>query len=295
MRYRDAAAFRQALERRLRDQAAGDGTLLARDRKRVVFERFLARLLAAAPGSWMLKGGFAIDLRLPGRARATRDVDIEWHKEEEELLNALIEAAACDAGDFFAFSVERAGSPEDRLGGSHRFRVTASLGGRPFETFPLDVGIGRESGTESEMLFYTGLLEFAGVGPVSVPTIPLEQQFAEKLHAYTRAYEGSRRSTRVKDLVDLALISELSSLDAATLRDAVEVTFATRDTHPIPLVLPAPPGDWRTPFLRLAGAVGLRGDLQSSHRAAAALFDPVLKGDVEQGVWDPEARRWSAL
>ena len=295
MRYRDAVAFRQALEQRLRDGAAGDGALLARDRKRVVFERFLSRLLAVAPGSWMLKGGFALDLRLPERARTTRDVDIQWHGEEEELLDALIEAAAHDAGDFFSFAVERAGPPEDLLGGSHRFRVAASLGGRPFETFPLDVGMGRESGMEGEMLFSTGLLEFAGVGPVSVPALPLEQQSAEKLHAYTRAYEGSRRSTRVKDLVDLALISELSSLDAATLRNAVEATFATRDTHPIPPILPAPPGDWRTPFLQLAGAVGLRGDLQSSHRAAAALFDPVLKGDVEQGVWDPTARRWSAL
>ena len=75
MRYRDAVAFRQALEQRLRDGAAGDGALLARDRKRVVFERFLSRLLVVAPGSWMLKGGFALDLRLPGWARATRGVD----------------------------------------------------------------------------------------------------------------------------------------------------------------------------------------------------------------------------
>ncbi len=55
MRYGDAVAFRQALEWRLKTRAAGDGARLARDRKRVVFERFLARLLAAAPGGWLLK------------------------------------------------------------------------------------------------------------------------------------------------------------------------------------------------------------------------------------------------
>lgn len=68
MRYGDAAAFRQALEQRLRTRAAGDGARLARDRKRVAFERLLARLNEVAPGNWLLKGGFALDLRLADRA-----------------------------------------------------------------------------------------------------------------------------------------------------------------------------------------------------------------------------------
>lgn len=294
MRYRDAAALRQALEQRLRSRAAGDGARLARDRKRVVFERFLYRLAATAPGRWLLKGGFALDLRLAGRARATQDIDIEWRADEGELLDALIEAAGRDAGDFFDFSVERAGTPEDRLGGSHRFRVAASLAGRPFEAFPLDVGLSREPDAGAETLTVPNLLAFAGVEPVSVAAIPLELQAAEKLHAYTRTYEGSRSSTRTKDLVDLALIAALSALDAATLRGGIEATFARRATHPVPLALPNPPGDWRTPFRRLAEAVGIPGDLRTGHRDAAALFDPVLEGAVARGTWDPQARRWTA-
>jgi hypothetical protein len=39
MRYRDATAFRQALEERLKIRAQGDGARLARDRKRVAFDR----------------------------------------------------------------------------------------------------------------------------------------------------------------------------------------------------------------------------------------------------------------
>ncbi len=294
MRYRDAAAFRQALEQRLKGRAAGDVARLARDRKRVVFERLLARLLATAPGRWLIKGGFALDLRLDGRARATRDVDIEWRIGEEGLLDALIEAAAYDAGDFFAFSVERAGSPEGRLGGSHRFLVAASLGGRPFETFPLDIELRRGPGAGVEMLSATNLLAFAGVEPVSVPTITLERQAAEKLHAYTRTYGGSRPSTRVKDLVDLALIAEQFSPDAAALREAVKATFADRGAHAAPSTLPLPPDEWRAPFLRLAGAVGLRGDLRVGHGSAAALLDPILEGAVERGAWDSKAMRWNA-
>ncbi len=63
MRYPDAASFRQALEQRLKERSAGDGARPARDRKRVAFDRFLARLAAVTPDGWMLKGGFAIDGR----------------------------------------------------------------------------------------------------------------------------------------------------------------------------------------------------------------------------------------
>ena len=77
MRYRDAVAFRQALEQRLR-AGAGDGARLSRDRKRVAFDRLLVRLAAAAPDQWLLKGGFALDLRLAERARATKDIDLDW-------------------------------------------------------------------------------------------------------------------------------------------------------------------------------------------------------------------------
>ncbi len=294
MRYGDAVAFRQALERRLKTRAAGGGARLARDRKRVVFERFLSRLLATSPGGWMLKGGFALDLRLAGRARATRDVDIEWRIGGEDLLDALIEAAAYDAGDFFAFSIERAGTPEDRLGGSHRFGVAASLGGRPFEAFPLDVGLRREPDAAFEMLSAGDLLEFAGVESVSVPAVPLERQAAEKLHAYTRTYAGSRTSTRIKDLVDLALIAELFPLDAATFREEIEATFAARGTHTAPSTLPFPPEEWRAPFRRLSEAAGVSGDLWVGHSAAAALVDPILGATVERGTWDFEGRRWTA-
>jgi hypothetical protein len=63
MRPGSAAAFRTALEARLQAEQ-GDGVGISRLRKRVVFERLLARLEAVAPEGWYLKGGFALELRL---------------------------------------------------------------------------------------------------------------------------------------------------------------------------------------------------------------------------------------
>jgi Nucleotidyl transferase AbiEii toxin, Type IV TA system len=294
MKYRDATAFRQALEQRLKDLADGDGAQLARDRKRVAFDRLLARLNAVAERQWLLKGGFALDLRLATRARSTKDVDIEWRNEETELLDALLDAASHDAGDFFEFAVERTGAPEDRLGGSHRFRVSASLAGRPFEAFLLDVGFRSNDAMEAEILRTDSLLAFAEIEPVEVQAVPLELQVAEKLHAYTRVYKGGRISTRTKDLVDLGLIAELSSLGAATLRREIDTIFELRDTHAVPNSFPPPPAEWAVPFRRLAQEVGISGELAAGHRDAAALLDPILSGEVTGGQWDPGRRRWVA-
>ncbi|MGQ0717919.1 MAG: nucleotidyl transferase AbiEii/AbiGii toxin family protein [Pseudonocardiales bacterium] len=294
MRYRDAAAFRQALERRLKERTAGVGAHLARDRKRVAFDRLLARLLAVAADRWLLKGGFALDLRLTERARATKDIDLDWGRDrEDELLDTLLDAADHDAGDFFTFRIERAGPPQDQLGGSRRFSVSASLAGREFETFLLDIGFRVISTQGVEALTTPDLLAFAGLPPVTVPALPLETQVAEKLHAYTRSYADAQPSSRTKDLVDLVLISELANLDATSLQRAIQETFTVRGTHPVPEALPPPPQDWSAPFGELARTVGIPTDLAVGFAAAAQLLDPILNGRLPNGTWDFDKRQWA--
>jgi hypothetical protein len=292
VKYQDAVAFRMALEQRLKD-GAGDGAELSRNRKRVAFDRLLVRLQAVAADRWVLKGGFALDLRLASRARSTKDVDIEWRAEEDELADTLLDAAEHDAGDFFALAIERTATPADRLGGAHRFRVSASLAGRPFETFLLDVGLRADDTAGVETLRTDDLLGFAGIEPIGIPAIPLELQIAEKLHAYTQTYEGGRGSSRVKDLVDLALIAELASLDATTLRREIESIFSRREAHSPPRSLPSPPLAWALPFGRLAEQVGLSTELLAGHREAATMLDPVLQGKVTDGEWSPAGRVWA--
>jgi hypothetical protein len=167
VRYQDAAAFRMALEQRLKD-GADDGPSLSRERKRVAFDRLLVRLQAVAADRWVLKGGFALDLRLAARARSTKDVDIEWRAEEDELADSLLDAAEHDAGDFFVLEIERTATPAVRLEGAHRFRVSVSLAGRRFETFPLDVGLLVDEATDVETVRTDDLIGFAGIEPIGI-------------------------------------------------------------------------------------------------------------------------------
>jgi len=292
VRYRDAAAFRQALEQRLNARAAGDGARLARDRKRVAFDRLLARLNVAASDRWLLKGGFALDLRLGEKARATRDVDIEWQAAEEELLEALIEATSVDVGDYFTIEVERTTVPPDRLGGSHRFRIMAALAGRPFETFMLDVGLRSSPIDEYDTLTTSDLLAFAEIEPAHIRAIPLERHIAEKLHAYTRRYGDDQPSSRTKDLIDIVLMSGLAPFEFDQLRDVIVRLFDSRATHELPTSVPAAPTEWARPYRALAEEVGLDPELIVGHHLAAAFLDPILATEPDLARWDAEALTW---
>jgi hypothetical protein len=74
MKYTSAAAFRQALEQRLKNEATSTGLGLARLRKRVAFELFLRRLLVVAPDRWVLKGALALDFRTLHRSMMGRTI-----------------------------------------------------------------------------------------------------------------------------------------------------------------------------------------------------------------------------
>src|SRR5207245_9118942 len=76
MRYETPDAFRQALEERLRQRERETGEPLVRMRKRLVFERCMVRLQKKADSPWVVKGGFALELRLGMRARMTKDLDL---------------------------------------------------------------------------------------------------------------------------------------------------------------------------------------------------------------------------
>ena len=294
MRYASAAAFRQALETRLRTASQSQGSSLFRLRKEVAFDRLLARLVVAAPGRWVLKGGLALDYRFGTRARTTKDMDLAGAAGEEAATADLLAAADLDLGDFFTFGIERTAKLDQILEGSAvRYHVRADLAGRRFDDFVVDVGFDMPQDWEPEMLRGPDLLGFAGIDPVAAPSLPLELQVAEKVHAYTRGY-GSEGigSTRVKDVVDLALIATTTELDAAKLSRAVKETFERRSGRDLPRELLPPPRDWDVPFRRLAGEIGLVADLAQGHELAARLLDPILSGDVSVGRWDPAGQIW---
>lgn len=222
MRDETAAAFRAALEDRLRAAAPAGDASLVRLRRLVIFDRLLARLLVVAPDRWVLKGGLALDLRLAPQARATKDMDLGHDGDEDAATSDFLDAQATDVGDLFALAIERTDNRDAALeGNAVRYRISARLAGRRFGEAIVDVGFGDPPVADPDVLEGPRLLAFAGFEPIRVPALPLERHVAEKVHAYTRPYPGQRRSSRVKDLVDLVLIRSAAAVDAGRLREAI--------------------------------------------------------------------------
>jgi hypothetical protein len=296
VRYASAAAFRRALEARLLALSRDGGVSLVRLRKSVAFDRLLARLFAVAPDRWVLKGGLALDYRLGIRARTTMDIDLAGAGGEVAATADLIAVQEIDLGDHFSFAIERTAKLDQLVEGSAvRYHVRADLAGRLFEEFLVDMGFDFPTGWEPDRLQGPDLLGFADIERVQAPSLPLELQIAEKVHAYTRGYGHSgMASTRVKDLVDLALIASASQVNADRLNRALRETFGRRDRHELPGALPRPPADWRVPYARLAMEIGLAAELARGYALAARLLDPVLSGDLGAAVWEPAAHGWVA-
>ena len=292
MRYRNPAAFRQALEARLNAAAREGGRPIGRARKLVAFTRLLARLKHVAPEGWALKGGFALELRLGARARATRDVDLDWTGSIHEATEALVSAAALDLGDYFEFQVERTRDLPETDGGGVRFKADAYLAGRLFEQLVIDVGIPLTPPSPTERLAVSDLLAFAEVVAPSIPAVRLERHLAEKLHAYTRRYGVGRESSRPKDLIDMVLIRELAEFEFGRLRAALVEVFDARATHDLPTSLPSPPESWGRPYAALAREVGVQPDPNHGHAEVANFLDPVLLNDSSFDRWNPLTGRW---
>ncbi|MDC0721592.1 nucleotidyl transferase AbiEii/AbiGii toxin family protein [Nannocystis bainbridge] len=294
-KYDSALGFKQALDTRLR-AAATQRVPLTRQRQRLVFERFLARIFAAYPATVTLKGGFALELRIE-RARATRDVDLRWVGDAEDLQAKLRAAVVHDLGDFFRFELhEDPEHPEivadGAIHGGRRFRVECSLSGQPFaDPFGVDVVFGEPSLGEPEVVAGEDALAFIGVSRASFRVYPLETHVAEKLHAYT--LPRTRMNSRVKDLPDLALLASVRAVERARLLAALELTFSFRRTHPLLETFPDPPDPWEAPYARMARQHELPWPtLPEVTAAVRAFLGPVLGREAQAAVWDPATWTW---
>ena len=85
MKYATGAAFRQALGDQIRRLNLESDLTIDRIRKMVALDRFLDRLLQMYPDRWVVKGGFAIQLRIGNQARTTKDIDLLLREENMDI------------------------------------------------------------------------------------------------------------------------------------------------------------------------------------------------------------------
>lgn len=279
--YKNAAAFRAAIEDRIKSISTKEKIGIERLRRQFAYDRLLARLFTGSDVEWVLKGGYAMQLRVSD-SRATKDVDLavreakllsgDSDSQGEALLALVQKKARLDQEDFFEFIVTGPIKDLDAAPyGGARFHIEAKLDNRPFEKFHLDMGVGDVWIEPLDQLKARSWIE--GMPARSFPAISKEQQFAEKLHAYTLPRQEGRPNSRVKDLVDMVLLIQTESLDKKRLKESVRVTFERRRTHDVPEALEPPPERWEDPFVRLAKECDLEMEIGEAYE--------LVKGYIE--------------
>jgi hypothetical protein len=85
----------------------------------------------------------------------------------------------------------------------------------------------------------------------------------------------------------------VGTLDAASLRQAIDATFTFRETHYAPLALPSPTASWAPVDERMAQDDELPWKtLTEVHQSEAEFLNPVFQGGL--GIWDPQRWAWTS-
>lgn len=271
----DNKSLRTSIEQRLANLAAERQVSLDRLRRHFAFQRILVRL--SADDNWVLKGGFALEVRLGLDARATKDLDLAMLEDLDgiEAHDRLLDALDADAGDGLTFQVSppRAIASDDAGNPGWKFTVTSSLGGKVFASLRLDV-VARSA----EIAGAVGTIEVRPLilaerlSSTVMPAVDIPQHAAEKFHAMARTYSGDRPSSRVKDLVDIALLLEAGLLPHPDFPGRLQTVWQVRDGVPPPSQLPDFPASWPKDFAAMAAEIDLAVDYSTARSAAERLF-----------------------
>lgn len=287
------AGRRASLLARMIVEARRAGVPVRRIQLVVAIDRFLARLLdAVPPGSWVVKGGYANQLRRPDEARFTEDLDLRIEAKIEEATGLLAAGFAIDLGDDFGYEAAAAPAPlQGPPGGGLRFVVVVRVAGSILVRFKVDVSAADVIVGDLETHLSDPVVGRLGFTRARYPVYPIAQHVAEKLHAVTLPRDAE--NTRARDLVDLAWFAQTFSFRSDALIDACVATFEHRATHAWPPAVPVPPTGWRKPYERWRAELDLSDATPEDAIASVTAFlDPVFAG-IRDGHWDPETRTWS--
>jgi len=157
-----------------------------------------------------------------------------------------------------------------------------------------DLAAGYKPTGELETLSPANRLPLARLRTFDYVLYPIVDQVADKLCATHSRYGESRApSSRVKDLIDLLIVSLTESLDARRLWIAVATEIKRRDLDQIAAFVIPP--DWSSRYLVLARPLGLLEEFPNAAVAeerVQAMLNPILDGTVTDGGWESGAGIW---
>jgi hypothetical protein len=299
--YATPQAFRAALKDRFAALVKGDRRLSIDGLQRqFAYDRVLARCFTGGEAElWVLKGAGALLARLEGMARHSKDFDLFYTEQAataDRAVRALVVAIDRDLGDHFRFEVART-SPLQEEAKGRRVHFEAYLGAR-YASFHIGLAVGTSMSGEPDLAPPLTRLDIDGLARPPYRVFPVVDHLADKVCAIIERHDlvdGTMRvSSRVKDLVDIAIIARSQPLAGPALRAAL-LTGAGHRGLTLPQRFSVPDLDaWRAGYgRRAADAPAPTPTFDEAVDTARRLLDPVLTGPLDAS-WDPDTGHWEA-
>lgn len=294
MRYQSASA----LEMAVKAAAATSPMDTGRAMSAFYFHRLLCRVFAGGNGSFVLKGGRAMLARTVG-ARATRDIDLlSTAGDLDGALEELVRLAETDLGDFvtFEFAESHPIKAEDEYRDGLSVRFIPILGAKRMQAVSIDLVVDEVPLEGAERMAPADRIEVAGIETCDYLVYPVEAALADKACGIVETH-GGRSSSRVKDLVDIAVYATTSEVDGAGLqarlrREASVRRVSLGDAFGLPEAWGA---SQARQFAKLCQSTGLPEQLRTIGAAAelaGKLIDPAIRDEAEGMAWNPATCEW---
>jgi hypothetical protein len=297
-RYPTAKDFRQAITQRINTESARRSRSVSELRREFLYQRFLARVFHSSnDDQWVLKGGVGLLIRLP-TARFSQDIDLynAVHGLEEAIANLRACVVIPDL-DPLLFQIGKVVPMSGAVSGA-TITVEAYLGATLFGNFTIDLSTDLEHVGAVERIRPAHVITIDDISlPPVIALCAMADQIADKVCAMYGTYgAGQQPSTRYRDLVDLVLIVQSSSIDAAETRAALVQQARVRQIV-LPAAMKSPAPSWTVAYLQQATQMSqlIRElhDLETALTFVGQCLNPLLSNIVMSGAWDPSSLSWT--
>jgi hypothetical protein len=266
------------------------------------FDRFLSRVFAEGEQSeWLLKGGMSMLARVP-RSRTTKDMDLAALQATDlaEAETALVELVDIGLGDHLTFRLIRStptglGDNQPAVATRRYFFACIDIDhDTQIDTVTVDVVVGPPPVGRPEVVEPANRLHLRRP-LISYPyrLYPVSDQIAEKVCATMDTnYPGGKRSSRVKDLVDLVVLAHTQTVDLHELRLVIAAKRALSNIAPFERF--DIPTDWTRTYPSTAKGVPSAASFTAKTAAdlVASFIDPALDKSSNTATWDPQTLAW---
>lgn len=263
------------------------------------FHRLLCRVFVEGNDRFVLKGGRAMLARTVD-ARATRDIDLLARGTDlDEAIEELKELAAADLGDHvrFVFSAADPIKAEDEYRSGAKLVFDMWLGAKRMQPVSIDLVVDEVPLERAERISPADRIGVQGIEDCDYLVYPVEAALADKFCGIVERHQ-ERPSSRVKDLVDVAVYATLCDIDGAKLQTRLLRELGTRGI-PVPDEFDVP-DEWgqaayAKAYGKQAAGTGLPERFHNVREAESlgkTLFNPVLSSEAVERRWTCGGLAW---